>query len=418
LQILLKDGVVQLAQLVEVRKCPNHQQDSALHRRDQSSELVLKPCSLVKETSGPPRVEIIGDAALLNWQPCHWICALPTWNHKVKPEDGLSRLGEISLLVKVADIPPDLNLWEAANPGQSNRQKVGPQVGNVGEQALMPITICPMTGLTWVPWTAMPNVDYHRKPNGNGLRAPYPVGPTNFVPVGAGRYASHPWAVVPSALGHWKGRQGDEQPSHRRKKGEASASDARAGGSTAGKLQDGKQSERSAPELVDDRLLTALRVAMPSETARAPPNSKAHSDESTRASDSDVDDAQKTDADDRLHLREESAVDATDRSEQKEAPVVSDALDVTPSREAVLIEDSEDRVVERKGKSDRAFAFSEDNANVDLVQSEGSDLTSQTSANKDGMEDVSNNSHDAKEWSLAPPGLLLALNLDAPRWCV
>jgi len=120
LQILLKDGKVQLAQLLEVKKCPLNPEDSALHRRDQSSELVLQPCGLVKENlSSPPRVKT-RDLPTITCQPCHWICALPTWNMNLVPGDGLSRLGDISLLVEVVDVGADVNLWDLAFPGQAN----------------------------------------------------------------------------------------------------------------------------------------------------------------------------------------------------------------------------------------------------------------------------------------------------------
>lgn len=110
LHILLKDGIVHLGRLQEVRKCPTLQNQEVLHRRDQSSELVLEPCCLVEDGQGPDGPMSIHSTTssagsgshLITCQPCHWICALPTWNVKVLPGDGRDRLQAVTQLVAAA----------------------------------------------------------------------------------------------------------------------------------------------------------------------------------------------------------------------------------------------------------------------------------------------------------------------------
>jgi len=112
LQMILKEGVVHLGQLLEVRKCPTVQHDAALHRRDQSSELVLQPCHLKKEnTTAGPRVYKRNDQPVV-CQPCHWICALPMWSTSIMPGDGLSRLAEISTMVQISSLEPGVRLLD------------------------------------------------------------------------------------------------------------------------------------------------------------------------------------------------------------------------------------------------------------------------------------------------------------------
>mmetsp|Transcript_49172 Transcript_49172/g.114998 ORF Transcript_49172/g.114998 Transcript_49172/m.114998 type:complete len:1135 (+) Transcript_49172:76-3480(+) len=109
LHILLREGVVHVGQLVEVRRCPGVRQE-ALHRRDQSSELTLQPCVLeqASSSSGPMSVSVRKDAPSVVCQPCHWVCALPTWGTptsgtcKVLQGDGLARLEAIQKLVEDA----------------------------------------------------------------------------------------------------------------------------------------------------------------------------------------------------------------------------------------------------------------------------------------------------------------------------
>jgi len=101
LHMLLKDGEFHLGRLREVRPCPTLKQQEVLHRRDQSSELILEPCTLIEDSAagsdGPMSICKCSDGPdVITCQPCHWICALPTWNVKVLPGDGPDRLKEIS----------------------------------------------------------------------------------------------------------------------------------------------------------------------------------------------------------------------------------------------------------------------------------------------------------------------------------
>jgi len=100
LHVILKDGIVVVGQLQEVRRCPSVQQD-ALHRRDQSSELELMPCRLAKDSATDSMtVARLVEGAPLCVQPCHWVCALPSWTTKVLPGDGLNRLSEVLKLIE------------------------------------------------------------------------------------------------------------------------------------------------------------------------------------------------------------------------------------------------------------------------------------------------------------------------------
>jgi len=100
LHILLKDGAVLLGQLQQVKRCPGVSCE-ALHRRDQSSELILQQCCLQREgASGLMAISVSEGAESISCQPCHWVCALPTWGtSKIVPGDGLDRLNEVKRLV-------------------------------------------------------------------------------------------------------------------------------------------------------------------------------------------------------------------------------------------------------------------------------------------------------------------------------
>eukprot|EP00929_Paragymnodinium_shiwhaense_P074407 TRINITY_DN38076_c0_g1_i1.p1 TRINITY_DN38076_c0_g1~~TRINITY_DN38076_c0_g1_i1.p1 ORF type:complete len:1135 (-),score=187.11 TRINITY_DN38076_c0_g1_i1:130-3534(-) len=111
--IFMKEGVMHVGQVLKVRPCPTLEKDDfhVLHRRDQSSELVVWPGELAKDgdrsdavtltmpaESSSPR-ESSGRAVFC--QPCHWVCGLSMWGSKVIPGAGLDRLQEIrSLLSK------------------------------------------------------------------------------------------------------------------------------------------------------------------------------------------------------------------------------------------------------------------------------------------------------------------------------
>lgn len=100
LHIVLKNGTVTVGRLQEVRPCPSLQHQEVLHRRDQSSVLVLEPYKLVKEEPRPGGHVMITkidgeDCKPVVCQPCHWICSLRTWNAKVVPGEGVDRLHEI-----------------------------------------------------------------------------------------------------------------------------------------------------------------------------------------------------------------------------------------------------------------------------------------------------------------------------------
>jgi len=100
LHVILKDGIVVVGQLQEVRRCPSVQQD-ALHRRDQSSELELMPCRLAKDSAtDSTTVARLVEGTPLRVQPCHWVCALPSWTTKVLPGDGLNRLSEVLKVIE------------------------------------------------------------------------------------------------------------------------------------------------------------------------------------------------------------------------------------------------------------------------------------------------------------------------------
>jgi len=110
LHIVLKDGLMHLGQLQEVRRCPGVNSE-ALHRRDQSSELRLDPCSLEKDGNAALKVSRCEGLSLV-CQPCHWVCALPAWNTRVLLGDGVARLAHMMEMVQVVGLAPGVCLWE------------------------------------------------------------------------------------------------------------------------------------------------------------------------------------------------------------------------------------------------------------------------------------------------------------------
>eukprot|EP00931_Biecheleriopsis_adriatica_P050572 TRINITY_DN29289_c0_g1_i1.p1 TRINITY_DN29289_c0_g1~~TRINITY_DN29289_c0_g1_i1.p1 ORF type:complete len:907 (+),score=167.09 TRINITY_DN29289_c0_g1_i1:408-2723(+) len=99
LHIVLKDGVLLVGELQEVRTGP-HVNYEGLHRRDQISELMMRPCKRRVSKDNSDAVEFtVSTGAMMCCKPIHWVCALPIWNMKVMPGDGLSRLQELTILV-------------------------------------------------------------------------------------------------------------------------------------------------------------------------------------------------------------------------------------------------------------------------------------------------------------------------------
>ncbi|CAE8665867.1 unnamed protein product, partial [Polarella glacialis] len=139
LHIVLKDGVLLVGQLEQVLRCPGMQQQ-ALHRRDQSSELLLRPCTLSKDLNSESTTMTASTGAMLSVKPCHWVCALPAWNKRVMPGDGLERLSEITAMVERSTM--NCGAWV----------QMGVPTGRGPAQALngmVPIAMIPM-------WTIVP----------------------------------------------------------------------------------------------------------------------------------------------------------------------------------------------------------------------------------------------------------------------
>lgn len=101
LHILLKDGKLTVGKLETVLRCPNVQNEE-LHRRDQSSELVFQCCTMKKDQKSDSTTLEQSPGQTLSCKPSHWVCALPTWNMKVKGEETQKRLAELLAFVRVA----------------------------------------------------------------------------------------------------------------------------------------------------------------------------------------------------------------------------------------------------------------------------------------------------------------------------
>eukprot|EP00927_Polykrikos_kofoidii_P059646 TRINITY_DN5478_c0_g1_i2.p1 TRINITY_DN5478_c0_g1~~TRINITY_DN5478_c0_g1_i2.p1 ORF type:complete len:873 (+),score=109.92 TRINITY_DN5478_c0_g1_i2:104-2620(+) len=101
LHSVLKNGTVFVGKLQEVRPCPSLQRQEVLHRRDQSSVLVLEPYKVNKDSvRGKSPVSVNSeDLAPITCQPCHWICSLPAWYAKPIPGKSMDRLREIMEIV-------------------------------------------------------------------------------------------------------------------------------------------------------------------------------------------------------------------------------------------------------------------------------------------------------------------------------
>ncbi|CAJ1427866.1 unnamed protein product [Effrenium voratum] len=98
LHIVLKDGELTVGRLDKVLRCPNVQNEE-LHRRDQSSELQLRACSLSKDPKSDSTKLSLTEESLC-CKPCNWVCALPTWNMAAKAGDAQTRLNELVAMVQ------------------------------------------------------------------------------------------------------------------------------------------------------------------------------------------------------------------------------------------------------------------------------------------------------------------------------
>lgn len=246
LHILLKNGVVVVGQLQEVHRCPSVQQE-ALHRRDQSSELLLQPCGLEKDggDSGSMTMVKSREGAMLSCQPCHWVCALPTWNTKVVPGDGLARLSEVTQLVE-APVNP-LAMGAAMQKGGWYIAAALPAGRGLARTFFQPVAIP-----VWPVWPANMEV-----PSGHG---------GNYLAVSCGN----------GLRGRWQNnRGGGPWP----------------GMSDLELLHSGQQQSKSGGKGKGFGAKSAGKGHFRSDgvmAARATATDKAHSDDSTRASDSDV----------------------------------------------------------------------------------------------------------------------------------
>jgi len=405
LQILLKDGVVQLAQLLEVRKCPvvAQSEDPALHRRDQSSELVLQPCGLEKASKGgTPSIKIL-DVPTIACQPCHWVCALPTWNKRLLPGDGLYRLGDISLMVEVARIGPGISLWDVAYPGQ--RPVVHGNGRGAYPQNQSPVVyqapVCPPGGIAWVPWPVAAV--------GAGLvPRPQPMQLAAQLPLPSAAQAGQNWRQSQSSWHHQNpAGQGHLRSNARQAPKAPRAPPAVASSTASSEASSGKPAVRARAN--DDPLRPASSASQPAEHVNddplRPPG--AHSDESTRASDSDGGDSQKTDGGSklasstdiqatdgksqasRLEAHEESAADGNSITEEAEESLVA-ALPLTPG----LI---------KPMQSPPPLPT--------ILSGDGVEEVKPATEQEDGITQSVNMTADYN-WSL-----VLALNIDAPHWC-
>merc|ERR1712110_294244 len=102
-------GTLQVGQLREVHRCPSMNYEDALHRRNQSSELILQPMGIkIDRPSGVLRTRKCYGKGLLVCQPCHWVCSLPAGRTTVHPGDGPNRLAAIAETVGPAAVSREL----------------------------------------------------------------------------------------------------------------------------------------------------------------------------------------------------------------------------------------------------------------------------------------------------------------------
>eukprot|EP00913_Durusdinium_trenchii_P016573 g15578.t1 len=68
LHVMLKNGKLVVGKLEKVLQCPNAQKQ-VLHRRDQSTELELRPCTLLKDRRSESIKCVLTDKTLQGTQP-------------------------------------------------------------------------------------------------------------------------------------------------------------------------------------------------------------------------------------------------------------------------------------------------------------------------------------------------------------
>jgi len=102
LHVVLQDGVVSVGKVQQARPCPGLPTSEVLHRRDQSSQLQLQPFAfgMVESTCLAEKV--------LTFQPCHWICTLPSQELSTLQGIGLSRVLEVAQTVGITCLSPGL----------------------------------------------------------------------------------------------------------------------------------------------------------------------------------------------------------------------------------------------------------------------------------------------------------------------
>jgi hypothetical protein len=98
--VVLKDSIVYAGSVEEAILCPGLPPTEVLHRRDQSSNLSLCP--------GMPTSSGNQYQTILSFQPCHWICTLPSQEWRMLQGEGVLRVLEIALMVGIARLSSGL----------------------------------------------------------------------------------------------------------------------------------------------------------------------------------------------------------------------------------------------------------------------------------------------------------------------
>jgi len=142
LHVLLVDGELVVGKLDKVLRCPTVQHEE-LHRRDQSSELMFRRCTMAKEKGSEQMKFTPSSGEPLCCKPSHWVCALPTWNMKVKGEEIQTRLSALLAFAQTWKKPkppipsrtarPQVNMVQVA----SNSPQMMPYVPVMGQPTMV-----------------------------------------------------------------------------------------------------------------------------------------------------------------------------------------------------------------------------------------------------------------------------------------
>lgn len=110
MHVVMKDGWISIGKMQDVQFCKGlvsgHR---VLNRRDQSSQLILQGCKLLKGSDGTVYAKgAANEASRVACEPCHWVCSLPVNSDMMIFPTGLMRLAEIVQAVGVTRVSSDL----------------------------------------------------------------------------------------------------------------------------------------------------------------------------------------------------------------------------------------------------------------------------------------------------------------------